>query len=169
MKRIVLIIILILSLLLGITYYRYYEKHKYIDEDTAKEIALKDLATNNKITFNKIEYTYTNKNYIYTLEFQDNLNVYTYKIDAHSKKIIQRVKESLTSSLEYLSSDAILDIVFKHASLNRYDCNLISNDVSLQEQIPIYNTIFYYNNIKYDYKTNALTGAILSVSKLKEN
>ena len=80
--------------------------------------------------------------YIYTLEFSDKVNYYTYKINAKTKKIISSKKELLTNNKIYMKEDEILNIVFKNAKLSKEECNLISNLVTLEGDIAIYNTIF---------------------------
>lgn len=156
-------------IILGLTF-KYFTTENYITSEEAKEIAMADVSNKDgEYTFNSIEYSETNETYIYTLIFSDKVNLYTYKINAESKKIISSKKESLTNNKIYMQEDDILDIVFKHAKLIQTDCTLLSNLVTLEDSIPIYNTVFYYNNVRYEYKTNAFTGAIISVIKLNEN
>ena len=162
MKKIVIVICFIFLILISILLYKYFDSKNYISSDIAKEIAMKDVSNKDgNYTFNSVTYTNENDKYIYILEFSDNNNLYTYKIDAKNKKIIYSNRQSLTNNKEYMMEDDILEIVFKHANLNKNDCNLISNLVILEDNIPIYNTVFYYNNIRYEYKTNALTGSII--------
>lgn len=171
MKKIIIIICTIFLIIISFLGYKYLVPNKYITSDEAKEIAMKDVSNkDNNYTFNSIEFTETTKDtYIYTIIFSDKINLYTYKINAKSKKIISAKKESLTNNKIYMQEQDILNIVFKHAKLNKYDCNLLSNLVILEDGNPIYNTVFYYNNIRYEYKTNAFTGSIISVVKLNEN
>lgn len=170
MKKIVIIICAILFILFIYTGIKYLKKDKYITENEAKLIATSDVSSkDNNFIFNKIDYTYTNDTYIYTLEFRDNINIYTYKIDAKTKRITSSTKELINSNLEYIDENTILDIVFKHASINKLDSNIITNAINTIDGIPIYTTIFYHNNIKYEYKTNGLTGSIISISKINEH
>lgn len=170
MKKIMIIICTIfLILIVGISI-KYFTTEKYITSDEAKQIAMDDVSNKDgEYFFNSMEFSETNDNYIYTLIFNDKINSYTYKINAKSKKIISSKKESLTNNKIYMNDDDILNIVFKHSKLNRNDCTLLSHLVILEDGMPIYNTTFYHNNVRYDYKTNAFTGAIISVIKLSEN
>jgi len=170
MKKIMITILILFTLCLGFLTYKYFTTDKYITSDEAKQIAMDDVSNKDgKYDFNSIEFKETNDTYIYTLEFSDKVNYYVYKINAKTKKIISSKKESLTNNKVYINEDSILNIVFKNAKLDPEQCTLISNLVTLEGNIAIYNTIFYYNNTKYEYKTNAFTGAIISVTKLNEN
>lgn len=170
MKKIVIILCTILLILVASLGIRYFSTKKYITEAEAKQIATEDVSNKNgNYIFNSIEFSEINNNHIYTLNFYDNINLYTYKIDAKSKKIISSKKESLTNNKTYMKEEDILNIVFNHSNLNKTECNLLSNNVILEEGTPIYTTIFFYKNIRYEYKTNAYTGAIISVVKLNEN
>ena len=170
MKKIMIILTILCMLCLGFLIYKYFATPKYITSEEAKTIAMEDVSNKDgKYDFNSIEFKETNNTYIYTLEFSDKVNYYIYKINAKNKKIISSKKESLTNNKVYISEDKILNIVFKNAKLDPEQCTLISNLVTLEGDIAIYNTIFYYNNTKYEYKTNAFTGAIISITKLNEN
>ena len=170
MKKILIGILCIFIGILGYFGYKYITFEKYITSDEAKQIAMDDVANRDgKYEFNSIEFKETNDTYIYTLEFSDKVNYYIYKINAKNKKIISSKKESLTNNKVYIKEDDIINIVFKHAKLSISECNLISNIVTIEGNISIYTTVFYYNDIKYEYKTNAFTGSIISVSKLNEN
>lgn len=170
MKKIIVIICTVFFIAIVGMSIKYLTTDRYISSDEAKEIAINDVSNkDNEYTFNSIEFKETNDTYIYTLLFTDKINNYTYKINAKNKKIISSKKESLTNNDVYMAENEILDIIFKHAGFNKNDCNLLSNLVTLEDGLPIYNTIFYNNNIRYEYKTNALTGTIISVIKLNEN
>jgi len=170
MKKIVIGILIVFLIIVGIFTFKFFTTEAYITSDEAKQIAMNDVANKTgEYTFNSVEFNENNGNYIYTLDINDIKNNYIYKINAKSKKIISSKKESLTNNKIYINEEEILNIIYKNANLNKKDCNLISNLVVLEGNIPIYNTVFYYNNIKYEYKTNAYTGAIISVTKLNEN
>ncbi|MBQ8902353.1 MAG: PepSY domain-containing protein [Bacilli bacterium] len=170
MKKIMIIICTIFLLAISSMVIAYLTSEKYITSDEAKAIAMEDVSNKDgEYSFNSVEFAETNDTYIYTLVFTDKINNYTYKINAETKKIISSKKESLTNNKTYMKEEDILAIVFKHSRLNRNDCTLLSNLVILEDGIPIYNTTFYHDNIRYDYKTNAFTGAIISVIKLNEN
>ena len=168
MKKILMIIFMIFLGSIGFLIYSLFSTDNYITSDEAIKIAQNDVA-NKDGNYNiiSVEFKENNDNYIYTLKFSDNVNIYTYKINAKSKRIISSKKELLSNNDIYINEDEILDIVFNNAKLNRNECNLLSNLVVIEENNPIYHTIFYYNNDKYEYKTNAFTGAIISVTKLK--
>jgi len=170
MKKIIIIIctffLIVIIAMAGI----YIFKDNYISCEEAKKIAMDYVSNkNNEYTFNSIEFTENNNTYVYTLTFTDNINFYTYKINAKNKSIISSKKESLTNNKSYMNEEDILNIVFEYAKLNKNHCNLISNIVILEDGIPFYNTVFFYNNIRYEYKINAFTGSIISVIKLNEN
>lgn len=170
MKKIVLSMTCVFIIILGYFGFKYITKDKYITSEEAKQIAIEDVSNKDgNYEFNSVEFNENNGIYIYTLEFSDKVNYYIYKINAKSKKIISSKKELLTNSKIFLKEEEILTIVYKHAKLSPTECNLISNTITNEGDISIYTTIFYYNNIKYEYKTNAFTGSIISVSKLSEN
>lgn len=170
MKKILMIILILFTLCLVLFTYQFFTKNRYITSDEAKKIAMNDVSNKDgKYEFNSIEFKETHNAYIYTIEFSDKVNYYIYKINAKSKKIIFSKKESLTNNKIYLDEEKILNIVYKHAKLDPNECNLIANLATLEGNITIYTTIFYYNNTKYEYKTNAFTGSIISVTKLNEN
>lgn len=170
MKKIIIGILCIFIIVLGYFGYEYIISEKYITSEEAKQIAMNDVSNKDgKYEFNSIEFKETNDTYIYTLEFSDKINYYIYKINAKNKKIILSKKESLTNNKVYINADEIINIVFKHAKLSASECNLISNTITNEGNISIYTTVFYYNNTKYEYKTNAYTGSIISISKLNEN
>ncbi len=169
MKKIAIIVVIIFLIISSFIIYKHFN-NEYITSEEAQIIAMEDVSNkDNEYTFNSVEFKETNDMYIYTLEFSDNVNYYTYKINAKTKKIISSKKESLTNNKTYMKEEDILINVFKNAALDQSECNLISNIVILEGDIPVYNTVFYYNNIRYEYKTNAFTGAIISVTKLMEN
>ena len=170
MKKILIGILIIITIFIGYISFNYFTTDRYITSEEAKQIAIEDISNKDgKYEFNLVEYKETNDTYIYILEFSDNVNYYTYKINAKNKKILSSKKELLNNNLIYIKEEEILKIVFKHAKLNQSECNLLSNKVTNEGNIAIYTTIFYYNNIKYEYRTNAFTGSIISVSKLDEN
>ena len=170
MKKIIIGILILFTLVLGFFTYKFFTTDNYITSEEAKQIAMDDVSNKDGIyEFNSIEFKEVNDNYIYTLEFSDKVNYYVYKINAKTKKIISSKKESLTNNKVYISEDEILNIVFQNAKIDPKECNLVSNLVTIEGDIAIYNTVFYYNNIKYEYKTNAFTGSIISVTKLNEN
>ena len=170
MKKIGILIGTIFIIIIGYLTIRYITTDHYISVEDAKEIAMNDVANkDNNYKFNTIEYNNVNGNYIYILEFSDEVNLYTYKINAKTKKIISNKIESLLNNKSYMSEDDVLNIVYKHASISKSDSNLIANYVIIEDGIPIYNVVFYYSNIRYEYKVNALTGAVISVTRLNEN
>ena len=170
MKKIIIIICTIF--LIFICYFGYinFFANKYISSEDAKLIATKDVANkSNKYNFNSVEFKETNNTYIYTIIFNDEFNTYTYKINAKNKKIIFSKKESLTNNKIYMNEDDILEIVLKHANISKKECNILSNLIILDEGNTFYNTIFYKDGIRYEYKTDAYTGSIVSITKLNEN
>lgn len=170
MKKIILGIMSVFIIVFGYFGFKYITNDKYITSEEAKKIAMDDVSNKDgNYQFNSVEFKETNDIYIYTLEFSDKVNYYTYKINAKNKKIISSKKELLTNNKIFMKEDEILNIVYKHAKLSPTECNLISNIVTNEGNISLYTTIFYYNNTKYEYKTNAFTGSIISVSKLLEN
>ena len=76
-------------------------------------------------------------------------------------------KEIINNSLEYLSSDKILDIAIHNANMTKENCTLITNNVNFKDSIPIYTTIFNCQNRKYQYEINGFTGDIISIVKSK--
>ena len=170
MKKIEIFILSLCLIVFGLVIYNYFAKDKYITSDEAKKIAMSDVANKDgEYQFNSIEFKETYKTYIYTLKFNDKVNHYTYKINARNKKIISSKKELISNPKVYMQEDDILDIVFSNAKLNRINCNLISNLLTIEDNNAIYNTVFFYDNIRYEYKTSAYTGSIISVVKLVEN
>lgn len=169
MKKI--LILLSTIFLISIIYFsvKYFTTNNYITSDEAIKIATLDISNkDNEYFFNTIDFKETNGTYIYTLEFNDKENSYIYKINAKTKKIISSKKESLNNNKIYISEEEIISIVFNHANINKNNANILSNAVLLEDGNPIYNTVFYSNNIRYEYKTNALTGSVISVTKLQE-
>lgn len=170
MKKIGIIILTIFILGGAFFAFRKAQKSKIITSEEAKEIAIKDISNKDgEYTFNNVEYKQNDDIELYTLEFSDKYNFYIYKINAKTKKIISAKKEAIANNKKYMKEDEILNIVFKHAKLNKSDCNLLSNLITLEDSTPIYNPIFYYNETKYSYKVNAYTGAIISVTKINAN
>ena len=170
MKKIVIIISTICFILISCLLLRYFFINRYITEEQAKEIAINHVSNkNNQYTFNSIEFKETNDTYIYTLIFEDNFNLYTYKINAKTRKILSSKKESLLDNKKYLSEDEILTKVLNYIGTTKTECNITNNAVKLVDGFPIYNTIVFHNNIKYDFKVNAYTGGIISVTKLNKN
>lgn len=169
MKKIIIIICTIFLLIIVLLSVKYFISPKYITEEEAKEIAINDISGRyNNYTFNSVEFKKEDNNYIYQLDFQDNINIYIYKINAKNKKILFSKKELLINNISYMNEEDILDIVFSHANLDKKTCNVIFNTVDFEDGIPIYSTTFYHNNIRYDYKTNGFTGSIISVIKINE-
>lgn len=170
MKKISLVILIILILGGFFLTFRNLKKSKIITSEEAKEIAIKDISNKDgEYTFNNVEYKQNDDIEFYTLEFSDKYNFYIYKINAKTKRIMSAKKEAIANNKKYMKEDEILNIVFKHAKLNKNECNLLSNLITLEDNTPIYNPIFYYNEIKYNYKVNAYTGAIISVTKINAN
>jgi len=170
MKKIIIIICTIFLISILILTYFYFKNSPYITSDEAKKIAMKDVSNkDNKYTFISVEYKETNKTYIYTLIFNDKNNLYTYKINAKSKKIISSKRESLKNNSKYIDDEIVLEKVLEHANFRKSNCNIISNSLVVEKGSPFYITVFYNQNVRYEYKTNAYTGSIVSITKMNEN
>lgn len=79
------------------------------------------------------------------------------------------IPKDTQNNLLHINSQDVLEIVLNHQGINDKDCNIISNDFIYEDNIPIYTTIFYYDNVRYEYKTNGYSGDIISIVKLNEN
>jgi len=170
MKKIIIVICTIFFIAIFGIALHHFKNNSYITIDEAKEIAINDVSNkDNNYIFNSVEFKETNKMYVYNLIFTDKINIYTYRINAKNRKIIYSKKESLNNTQKYMKEEDIINLVLEHAKLNKNKCNIISNLIKIEDGIPYYYTIFYYNSIRYEYKTNAFTGAIISVIKLNEN
>lgn len=170
MKKIVIIIGTILIVLIcGIKIY-ITKNNSAISSTEAFDIAKNDVSNpSGNYTLSSIEYVKLNDENIYNIVFNDDYNVYTYKINSKTKEIISGKREIINDNSRFIDKDEMLEIIYKHANLNKYDCNLVVNDIKYEDGNPYYNTIFYSNGIKYQYKSNAYTGAIISVIKIDEN
>ena len=170
MKKTMILISTIFLLILIILSIIYIQKETYISSEEAKQIVLNDISSNNnhKYTFNNIEIIETYNNFVYIITFSDSNNLYSYKINAKNKRILSKKKETITNDLTYMTKDDILKIVLNNANLNKNDCNILFNSIEIENNEPIYITIFYHNNIRYEYKTNPYNGIIISVTKLNE-
>ena len=165
-KIIILICTIFLLIIIWLTYSFLYKD--IITSEEAIKIATNDVSNKDgEYIFNAVEYI--EKDNVYILTFGDKVNYYTYKINAKTKKIISSKKEALNNNKNYIDEEELLNIVFSHANLNKKDCNLVSNLVTLEEGTPFYNTVFYNKNIRYEYKINAYTGSIISVINQNEN
>ena len=170
MKKIVIGIFSLCLIAFCYILYNHYKNNNYITREEAKQIAMNDVSNEDGFyDFINIEYIETNNNYVYNLEFKDKTNKYYYKINAKNKRILSSKKEVINEEQEYMKESDVLEIAFNNVGLKRTECNLISSLVTIEEQIPIYNIIFYNKSIRYEYKINGLTGSIISLFKMNEN
>ncbi len=168
MKKIFYGIFIILTLVFIGVFINFVSKKEIISENEVIEIILDDVKRNKEeFYFSHLELTNQDKKQIYNVDFNDEEYTYFYQINATNGHIINKNKEKITNEIYYIDENEIIDIAMKHANIEKEKAVIISNDL-IMDDIPYYETIFNYNDVRYEYKINAFIGEIISVAKINE-
>lgn len=66
---------------------------------------------------------------------------------------------------EFLSSEKAIEIALNHAKFQKETLDFIDSEKEYDKGVPQYEITFWKNNVKYEYKINARTGAIIKYSE----
>lgn len=135
--------------------------------EEAKEVALSYLnLDNSEVTFTKNKLDLENGILIYELELFTTDMEYEIDINAYNKGIIRVEKDNKNhynidnNSNNYIGSDKAKDIALNHSGISD---NVVwkRTEFDFENNIPIYEVEFYYNNMEYNYEINAINGNII--------
>jgi Predicted membrane protein len=141
-----------------------------ISKEDAKGIAFKHAqAIESFVTFLPVETDYERGRKIYEVEFYAGGVKYEYKIDAKTKEIIsydiEGEKNAGIPVIKEMTREQAKKIALEHAQLNENQVNFLKFELDYDDNRPIYEIEFYYNNIKYEYEVDAYTGEITRFEK----
>ena len=135
-----------------------------ISEEEAKKIATDYLNVNiEDVYFTKKKLDYDNGILIYELEFYHNSTEYEVDINAYTKEIINISIDSndynTNNSSNYIGIEKAKELVKNHYTKD--NIFFVKAEFDFDNQTPIYELEFYYNNKKYEYEVNAISGNII--------
>ncbi len=137
-----------------------------INEQSAKELALKDAGLNESdVTFLTNRKEFDNNREVYKVEFYNNNVELEYVIDAKTGEIIKKdydidhyTPQNNNTTLN-TNENSAKETALKDAGVNSSNANVkVENENGKQ----VYEVEFYNGNQKYDYKIDAATGQIIS-------
>ena len=150
----------------------------YISLEEAKRIALEDAGvTEADLLRFEHEMDYVLGSYLFELEFSTSTHKFEYEINATDGSIFKKdvdgktlVKPSApttdtTQTAEYISAEQAEDAALGHAGVERAASVFERTQWKLSKGTAIYEVEFISNGVEYEYKINALTGAVISFEK----
>jgi uncharacterized membrane protein YkoI len=147
----------------------------YIGLDKAKEIALNHAGVTASAAINmKAELDYENGKMVYEIEFDSNQYEYDYDIDAVTGTVIKHEKEqtddenkatSAGSSQTYIGEQKAKELALKHAGVSADKISNYKIELDTDDGVAAYEIEFQVRLAEYDYKINAVTGAVLKSEK----
>lgn len=151
----------------------------YISLEDAKRIAFEDAGVSETelIGFEQ-EMDYALGKYLFELEFSTASHKYEYEIDATDGTIFKKDIDGKTllkptapaapeqaEPAEYISSEQAEDAALGHAGVERSASVFERTQWKLSKGTAIYEVEFISAGVEYEYKINALTGAVISFEK----
>lgn len=142
----------------------------YVGEDAAKKSALKH-ANVTEAQVSKLEISLDLEDHvmIYDIEFKANGNEYEYEIDALSGVVIKceidkeddDSKKPEGNKTSYIGAEKAKTAALAHAGLAGKEVSFTKVEFDRDDGVSLYEVKFRYENTKYEYEINALTGAVI--------
>lgn len=139
----------------------------YIGETKAKTIALAHANVTN-VTYTKVELDYDNGITYYEVEFVSGNTEYEYEINAktgaiikYEKDVINNSSNNTTSTTDYIGEAKAKSIALAHANVSSSSVSYTKCELDYDDNIVEYEVEFKVGKMEYEYKINAITGAIL--------
>ena len=138
-----------------------------ITEDDAKDIAVKDAGVDMAaVMFTKIKTDYEDGIQIYEVDFYTADTEYDYEIAVADGAIVKKSHETMAGGTpnkgDYIGSDRAEEIALADASLTAADVKFSKRtELDIDDGRAQYEVEFYAGNVEYDYKIDAVSGAII--------
>ena len=138
------------------------------DIEKAKEAALSDagLTADQVVAYTKLKKDYDDGREEYEIEFVTATHKYEYEIDAVSGAVIGKSVEAFAASGvgtagEYIGADRAEEIALSHAGLTASDVGFVKSELDRDDGIIAYEVEFSKGFVEYEYKIDAVTGAVI--------
>ena len=135
--------------------------------EEAKDVVLNSLQLSiSDVTFTKNKLDLENGILIYELEFFTNDMEYEVDINAYNKEIIRIEKDNRNNqgnsnnANNYIGSSKAKEITLNHSGITD-SVMWKRTEFDFENNTPIYEVEFYYNNVEYNYEINAINGNII--------
>ena len=138
-----------------------------ITEDDAKDIAVKDAGVDMAaVMFTKIKTDYEDGIQIYEVDFYTADTEYDYEIAVADGAIVKKSHETMAGGTpnkgDYIGSDRAEEIALADASLTAADVKFSKRtELDIDDGRAEYEVEFYAGSTEYDYKIDAVSGAII--------
>ncbi len=151
----------------------------YLGTDAVKEIALADAGLDAaETTFYEISFDLDDGQMVYELEFMSAGTEYEYEIDAASGAILQKeqkgnAKEQTKNTTAptapgtspLIGVESAKDCALKDAGLSASEVTFSKAKLDEEDGVQVYEIEFRMGKIKYEYKIDAATGAVLEAEQ----
>ncbi len=138
-----------------------------ITEDDAKDIAVKDAGVDMAaVMFTKVKTDYEDGIQIYEVDFYTADTEYDYEIAVADGAIVKKSHETMAGGTpnkgDYIGSDRAEEIALADASLTAADVKFSKRtELDIDDGRAEYEVEFYAGSTEYDYKIDAVSGAII--------
>ena len=86
-------------------------------------------------------------------------------IDATEEKLESAIDPAADASADAISQEDAEKIALEHAGLLADDVRQLRTEHEIDDGVPLYEVLFYHENLEYDYEIHAETGEILSYDR----
>ena len=135
-----------------------------ISLDEAKAIALAD-ADLSEATFTKAKLDHDDNRDVYEIEFYSGTTEYEYELSVYGGSILKKDVEYKDSKTAVQGQDigleAAKEAAVKDAGLNCEDVSFTKTKKDTDDGISVYEIVFSFGFVEYDYDINASTGGII--------
>ena len=138
------------------------------DIEKAKEAALSDagLTADQVVAYTKLKKDYDDGREEYEIEFVTATHKYEYEIDAVTGAVAGKSVEAFAASGvgtagEYIGADRAEEIALSHAGLTASDVGFVKSELDRDDGIIAYEVEFSKGFVEYEYKIDAVTGAVI--------
>lgn len=138
-----------------------------ITEDDAKNIAVKDAGVDAAaVMFTKVKTDYEDGIQIYEVDFYTSDAEYDYEIAVSDGKIVKKSHETMAGGTpnkgDYIGSDKAEEIALADAGFTAADVKFVKRpELDIDDGRAEYDVEFYVGNAEYDYKIDAVSGAVI--------
>ncbi len=138
-----------------------------ITEDDAKDIAVKDAGVDMAaVMFTKVKVDYEDGIKVYEVDFYTANTEYDYEIAVADGAIVKKSHETVAGSSpnkgDYIGSDRAEEIALADASLAAADVKFAKRtELDIDDGRAQYEVEFYAGSTEYDYKIDAVSGAVI--------
>ncbi len=138
----------------------------------AKQIALKHAnLKSDQVMFERAEIDYDNGVRKYDIEFYYDNKEYDYEINAADGQIMKydydaeynnSLKDEIDKSTVKITIEQAKEIALKHANLTADQVTFGEVELDIDDEVKEYDVEFFYNNTKYNYEIDIITGDVIS-------